>query len=139
MDESGLASSESYLDSLLSQTRQLVDTITGLQAQVRALTVTAYSTDRLVTVVAAPGGRIVDLELDPRIYREPDSYALAESILAAIEQAQDEVARREAEIRARALPAAERLGGAVGLDTAELTGLFEPLSPRRKDRDASDR
>jgi DNA-binding protein YbaB len=139
VDDTGLASSdssESYLDSLLAQTRELVDTITSLQEQVRSLTVTARSADRLVTAVAAAGGRIVDLELDPRVYREPDSYALADSILSAIEQAQDGVARREAEIRAKALPDAEALGGSVGLDAPELKRLFGPLARPRRDRDA---
>jgi len=144
VDESGLANSDgysdgsaSYLESLLAQTRQMVDTIAGLQEQLRSLTVTAYSADRLVTAVAAPGGRIVDLELDPRIYRDPDSYALADSILSAIEQAQDGVARREAEVRAAVLPEADRLGGSVGLDTAELKQIFEPLSRPGRERDAT--
>lgn len=137
MADLGPGNSEGYIESLLARTRQMVDTFTSLREQVRSLTVTAHSADRLVTAVAAPGGRIVDLELDPRIYRNPDSYALADSILSAIEQAQDGVANREAEIRAKALPEAEALGGSVGLDPKELKQIFEPLSRTGREDDAT--
>jgi DNA-binding protein YbaB len=128
VDEGSLTTSHGYLDSLLEQTRRLVDDVAGLQEELRSLTVTASSPDHLVTVVVSPPGRLVDLEIDPRVYRDPNSAALAAAIRSVIERAQAEVARREAEIRARAMPAAAELGSSVGLDMTELTEIFKPLS-----------
>lgn len=55
-------------------------TLRALRDRVPDLTATADSEDGLVTATVDGRGRLVDLELDARIYRGPDSRALAERI-----------------------------------------------------------
>ncbi|MFB4319044.1 YbaB/EbfC family nucleoid-associated protein [Actinomadura sp. 21ATH] len=47
----------------------------------------ATSHDGLVTVSAVATGQVVGLQIDPRVYRNPNSRALAESILETIDRA----------------------------------------------------
>lgn len=65
-----------------------------LQRELRGLTVTTTSDDALVTATVGAHGRLVALELDPRIYRRPDSRRLAETITATIQRAADEAAEK---------------------------------------------
>jgi DNA-binding protein YbaB len=58
-----------------------------LQRQLSAVIATATSDDGLVTVTVGPNGRVVDVEIDPRIYRRPDSRRLGETITATIQVA----------------------------------------------------
>ncbi|MEW2358421.1 YbaB/EbfC family nucleoid-associated protein [Spirillospora sp. NPDC029432] len=62
------------------QMRELVD-------EVSRRPFTATSKDGLISVRALATGQVVALEIDPRIYRNPNSKALAESILTTLEQA----------------------------------------------------
>ena len=47
------------------------------QREIFEVTGTAWSDDRFVKAVVGPRGQLVELELDPRIYRRPNSTALA--------------------------------------------------------------
>jgi DNA-binding protein YbaB len=136
MDDGTLTSAD-YVDSLLTKARDLAGKISGLHDQVCALTVTTSSPDRLVTATVGPAGRLLDLTIDPRVYREPNSAVLAATIVSVIERAQAGAAEAEAEIRSRALPDAAELGGAVGVDLGELTGLFAPAPNGKGSRDAT--
>lgn len=69
-----------------------------------SLTGEAWSDDRLVRAEVGPRGQLVDLEIDPRVFRKPDSQSLRASILAAASAAVREVAERTQEIVAELLP-----------------------------------
>ena len=58
-----------------------------LRRALLAVSATATSDDGLVTVTVGPRGQVVRLELDPRIYRRPDSRRLAATITATIDAA----------------------------------------------------
>lgn len=58
-----------------------------LQQQLRAVTGTATSPDGHVTATVGPRGQLVRLELDPRIYRRPDSHELASTITKTVQEA----------------------------------------------------
>jgi DNA-binding protein YbaB len=58
-----------------------------LQQKLRQITATAKSDDGYVTAVVGPRGQLVRLELDPRIYRRPDSKQLATTISDTIKRA----------------------------------------------------
>jgi DNA-binding protein YbaB len=64
----------------------------------------ARSDDRLVKVVVGPRGQLVDLELDPRVFRNSDSKALAASILATVHAAVEDSMRQGRELRNELLP-----------------------------------
>ncbi|MEU7740907.1 YbaB/EbfC family nucleoid-associated protein [Nonomuraea sp. NPDC049158] len=89
-------------DGLRAYTQELRDNFVRLQNESRALhdraravRVTGRSPDGLVTVTVGARGDLVRLDLDPRVFRRPDSGALAtvitETVHQAAAQAQEEV------------------------------------------------
>lgn len=75
--------------------RQLAADIRAAQAQAAEVRAEASSDDDLVTAVANGSGELVELRLDSRIYRTPDSAQLAADITAVVHRAAD-LARQEA-------------------------------------------
>ncbi len=64
----------------------------------------ARSEDRLIRAVVGPRGQLIDLELDPRVFRNPDSKALAAAILDTVRDAVDDTQRQARELRDELLP-----------------------------------
>jgi DNA-binding protein YbaB len=62
--------------------------------QLPELRQTQESEDGLVTVTVGAGGELLALELDPRIYRAPDTAALAANIIGTVQLAAAEVRER---------------------------------------------
>ncbi|WP_326558405.1 YbaB/EbfC family nucleoid-associated protein [Micromonospora sp. NBC_01796] len=77
-----------------TQTRQQVMEITG----------TAWSDDRMIKAVVGPRGQLIELEIDPRIYRTPNSKALSASILSTVRAAVEEANRKTREVMDRVMP-----------------------------------
>lgn len=68
----------------------------------------ADSDDGLVSVTVAVSGEILELVLDPRIYRTPDSTGLAEVIVATVGRAMEDAQRQAfAAVRSFLPPGAE--------------------------------
>jgi DNA-binding protein YbaB len=65
---------------------------------------TGYSDDGLVTAVAGARGELLELELDPRIYRDPNATELAAKILAAANEAAAEAVREATKLAEKQLP-----------------------------------
>lgn len=55
------------------------------------------SADGLVTVEVIAGGRIVGLDIDPRVFRRPDSKGLATSVLDTMNRAHEKAAQVQIE------------------------------------------
>jgi DNA-binding protein YbaB len=91
----------------------------------------AESDDGLVAVTVDGDGGLVGLELDPRIYRTPDSSALAETITKTFAGAVEDATRRAfAVMRTTMLPGADE-------ETADLViGPVLEQIRRRKERSA---
>jgi DNA-binding protein YbaB len=68
----------------------------------------AESEDGLVSVVVDGGGTLAELHLDPRIYRNPDSAQLAESIKQTIGRAFEDATRQAFAVVRKVLPEAEQ-------------------------------
>ena len=79
----------------LSDARRSMDEVRGR----------AESDDGLVEVVVDCSGAVVQLELDPRIYRNPDSTALADLIKDTIGVAIKDATRRAFAVMRKSLPA----------------------------------
>lgn len=126
-----------FIESLVGQARETMEHVAEVNAEMRELTVTASSSDRHVTVVVDPRGEILDLTLDPRIYRTQDSFALAAKIVDTVRRARAEAGEREREIRARIMPEAEALGDAVGFASSEIDDLMAAFDGG--DHDGADR
>ncbi len=74
-------------DELMGELNRLRSGMGELQQKIRQITATARSEDGYVTVVVGPRGEILRLDLDPRIYRRPDSKQLAKTITETIQKA----------------------------------------------------
>lgn len=82
------------MQQLVDQLQQAAEAIPATQKKLLSLTGVAWSADRMVKVVVGARGQLVDLEIDPRVFRKPDAAALTATILAtsakAIQNVQDE-------------------------------------------------
>src|SRR2546421_12611798 len=94
-----------------------VERVRAVQCALAEITETAESEDGLISVTVGSRGELVELWLDPRIYRNPDS--LAEEILTVYGAAREAVERRAFEVSAPLLPA--------GADPVETDLAFDPV------------
>ena len=104
MDSRGL---QARVDELMGEFQRLRAGADELQQKIKAVSVTARSDDKYVTVTVNARGELMELELDPRIYRRPDSKALADTITATLRRASAEAADRVAELCKPLLPESE--------------------------------
>ena len=94
----------SALGSMIDDLRQSLAGIEETRARLVKVTGVAWSDDRLIKAVVGPRGQVIDLEIDPRIYRSPNSQQLAMTIVATIKAAVADAAAKTQEIVASALP-----------------------------------
>ncbi|OXM57333.1 hypothetical protein CFP71_08620 [Amycolatopsis thailandensis] len=66
---------------------RLTEEVRTLQTRMAEIRATADSDDGLISATVGGGGELIELWLDPRVYRTQDSGALAESITETIRQA----------------------------------------------------
>lgn len=74
-------------EELMGEFNRLRTGMGELQQKLRQITATAKSDDGYVKATVGPRGQLVRLELDPRIYRRPDSKQLAATITQTINRA----------------------------------------------------
>ncbi|BCJ46073.1 hypothetical protein GCM10010168_50210 [Actinoplanes ianthinogenes] len=94
----------SALLSVIRELKQTVGDAAQTQREVLAVTGTATSPDGLITVVVGPRGQLIDLRIDPRIYRQPNAGALAATIMATTRAAVEKAVEKTAEIVDAKLP-----------------------------------
>jgi DNA-binding protein YbaB len=73
-------------------------------ARAKEISVTRKSRDGLVSVTVGPRGDLVQLDLDPRVYRRPDSRALADTIVETVQAAAVEAQELVVETLSTVLP-----------------------------------
>lgn len=108
--------SDGVLQGLMDELDKALKGIPDSQRQLMSLSAVAWSDDGMVKVEVGPRGQLVDLEIDPRVFRRPDAQALRASILAAVNQAVSEVTQQAQEI----------MHGHMPPELAELRGQFQP-------------
>ena len=111
--------SRTALESIMGELRKAMASIPDTQQRLMELSGTAWSADRTVKVVVGPRGQLVDLEIDPRVFRRPDAHALRSAILAASAQAVNQVVEKSQELMYEQLPP----------EVAELRERFQPGRP----------
>jgi DNA-binding protein YbaB len=93
---------------MIEDLQKLAEDVSAARAAVADLRGIGESPDGVVRVTVDGDGQLVDLELDPRIYRVTDSAALAEVIKAAFGSALEDATRQAFDImRGTILPAGE--------------------------------
>jgi DNA-binding protein YbaB len=91
-------------DELMEEFHRLRSGVAELQQQLSAIRVVVHSDDRLVTATVGPRGQLINLEIDPRIYRDPNSRKLASTITETIQNGARQVADRTLELSRPYLP-----------------------------------
>lgn len=86
------------LSEMMMRAEAQAELIRATQDAVRDLRVTEESDDGLISVTADANGRLLDLKLDPRIYRDSDSGQLAKTILLTQRSAAEKAAKKAARL-----------------------------------------
>ncbi|GLY64819.1 YbaB/EbfC family nucleoid-associated protein [Amycolatopsis taiwanensis] len=66
---------------MLEQLKKITESLPKTRERMFEITGVAWSPDRMVKVVVGPRGQLVDLEIDPRVFRRPDATQLRATIL----------------------------------------------------------
>ncbi|WP_255658029.1 YbaB/EbfC family nucleoid-associated protein [Actinoplanes sp. L3-i22] len=89
---------------MVSDLRKATEELPGMQKRMLAVTGTAWSPDRMIKAVVGPRGHLLELEIDPRVLRQPNSKALSASIVQTVRVAIEDAGRKSAEVMDEALP-----------------------------------
>lgn len=113
----------------LSSNERLTERVLAMRDGIDEITVTEHSPDGLVTVVVDGRSKLLELELDPRIYRDQNADALAKTIMATVLAATESAEHDAARLVMKLMP------GAEVADEADVDSMFDPaLSVLAHDR-----
>jgi DNA-binding protein YbaB len=115
---------------MLGDLRRATRNMADIQRRLFEVTGTAWSEDRLIRAVVGPRGHLLELHIDPRIYRRPDSGALAASIVATVKAAVAQASARTQEIIDGYLPKDMQVGQVGGVDMRTLNQLHDADLPK---------
>jgi hypothetical protein len=107
---------EAAIRSIMDDLGQALKNLPQTQDRLMSLTGVGWSPDRMVKVEVGPRGQLVDLEIDPRVFRRPDAGSLKAAILAASAEAVRKVNEQAFEVMLGTMPP----------DLAELRARFDP-------------
>src|SRR5690348_12674451 len=102
------------LHSMMDDIKQAIGSLDDTQQQITKVTGSGWSSDRLIRAVVGPRGQLIDLEIDPRVFRNPDSRGLADAILAAVDAAVTDANTKSMSIVDKTMSADLRQGGLLG-------------------------
>ena len=89
---------------MMDSLKKATSGITDLQQRSRDITGEAWSDDGYVHAVVGPRGQLLELELDPRVFRKPDSKTLAAIIVATQRNATQDAMTKVDELLQESLP-----------------------------------
>ncbi|MEO3810490.1 YbaB/EbfC family nucleoid-associated protein [Sphaerisporangium sp. B11E5] len=93
-----------YADELRAGFLRMQEEIPALHERARTLQVTEKSPDGLICATVGARGDLVRLDIDPRVYRRPDSRHLADTITATVHRAAARAREQVLEIFAPLIP-----------------------------------
>jgi DNA-binding protein YbaB len=100
--------------------RRAVGGLEDKHRKIMKITGVGWSDDRMVKAVVGPRGQLVDIEIDPRVYRKPNSKALSAAILAAVRVAIADANSQTMATLDRDVPADLRIKKVGSLDVRRL-------------------
>lgn len=109
---------------LVTRFEQLRAEYVPLQQKLLKVNMVAKSPDGYVTATVGPRGQLIKLELDPRIYRRPNSRELASTITKTIQQATEKAV---AEVASLCSPFVSEAQFQANMDF-DFAGLVEQLN-----------
>jgi DNA-binding protein YbaB len=110
------------LRAMMEDVQKAVGGIGDAQEKMLRVSGTAWSEDRTIKAVVGPRGHLVELEIDPRVYRKPNSKQLAADILATVRRAVEQATAQAQEIVAEMMPRDLRLKQFGGREFDRLIG-----------------
>ncbi|GII60371.1 hypothetical protein Skr01_04560 [Sphaerisporangium krabiense] len=99
------AEMRAYADELRATFTRLHQEAPALHEKARAVQVTEKSRDGLISATVGPRGDLIRLDIDPRVYRRPDSRELADSITETVHRAAEKARERVVELFEPLIPA----------------------------------
>jgi len=117
----------SKFDDLKKVTEGMNDT----RRQLFEVTGTAWSADRTVKAVVGPRGQLIELEIDPRIYRKPNSKALSATIVATVRDAVADAGKKTMQILDDRMPSDMRIDRLGSLNLRQLLESHDGDLPRK--------
>ncbi|HEX6359392.1 YbaB/EbfC family nucleoid-associated protein [Actinophytocola sp.] len=100
--------STTELTGRLAEYARLAEHVRAIQDGIDEIRGTGYSDDGLVTAVVGGRGELVELELDPRIYRDRNAIELATKIVAAVHDAAEDAGREATTFAKKLAPQAKQ-------------------------------
>ncbi|MFC0531058.1 YbaB/EbfC family nucleoid-associated protein [Phytohabitans kaempferiae] len=100
----------SAIRGVIDDLQQTIENAAQTRQQIMEITGTAWSDDRLVKAVVGPRGQLIELEIDPRVYRTPNSKALAATIMSTVRAAVEDANEKTKEIVEKVMPKDRGLG-----------------------------
>ncbi|GIF04471.1 YbaB/EbfC family nucleoid-associated protein [Actinoplanes siamensis] len=92
------------LRDMLSDLRKATAEIPSTHRRLLQVTGTGWSPDGLIKAVVGPRGHLLDLDIDPRALRQPNSKALSASIVRTVRAAIEDAGRKSTELMTESLP-----------------------------------
>jgi DNA-binding protein YbaB len=121
--------------SMIDDLRQTMGSVNETHKKMAQVTGVAWSDDRLVKATVGPRGQLVDLEIDPRVYRQPNSKALAATIVATVRRASEEAMAKTQAIVDAAMPSDFGVAKLGNLSMAKLMRSHDADLPKKLESD----
>lgn len=103
------------LGEMVEDLKRATSRLPELQRRMLEVTGTAWSDDRMIKAVVGPRGHLLELDIDPRVFRKPNSKALSAAIVQTVRLAVEDANKQTAAMVDESLPSDLRLGlGRVG-------------------------
>lgn len=102
------------LSAMVGDLRRAAAGIPDMQRRILQVTGVAWSDDRMIKAVVGPRGHLLELDIDPRVFRKPNSKALSAAIVATVRLAVEEATQQTRAILDDGLPSDMRVTGRVG-------------------------
>lgn len=115
----------------LAEYERIGEQVRALRDGIVEVRATAYSDDGLITAVVGGRGNLLELELDPRIYRDQDARALADAIRATVRDAEEQAGQEAGRLAEGLLPRDRREDADALFDPALHLIESEPRHGRR--------
>jgi hypothetical protein len=94
----------SALGAMLGDLRKATAQLPDLQRRMLSVTGVAWSDDRMIKAVVGPRGHLLELEIDPRVLRKPNSKALSATIVQTVQWAIEDAGRQSRDLLEGSLP-----------------------------------
>jgi DNA-binding protein YbaB len=112
----------SALSAMVADLRRATARIPQIQREMLAITGTAWSDDGTVKAVVGPRGHLLELEIDPQVYRQPNAKALAATIVQTVRAAVEDAGQKSRTLMAESLPTDMRPKKIGGIDLSDFVG-----------------